>query len=167
MSKTTPLYLRLPSELKEQVDRMAAASDASLTTAVAQLVDAGLRNTDDQMSHLRDRVTVLEGEVRDLRDERDAVCVQLAQVHEEVSRNRMVIESVVQRLKLQVGTCPKCHVAVTGQQVFVDGACSNGHNLQTSALASAPKSTLSQPDLLAALAVVGVALGLAVMASRN
>ena len=167
MSKTTPLYLRLPSEIKEQVDRMAAAADASLTTAVAQLVDVGLRNTDEQVTQLRERVTALESEVKDLGDDRDAVRTELAQVREEASRNRAVIESVVQRLKLPVGTCPKCHEPVTGQQVFVEGACSNKHNLQTSALGLAPKSTLSQPDLIAALAVVGIALGLAVMASRN
>jgi hypothetical protein len=167
MSKSASLYLRLPSDLKGQVDVVASASDASLTQVVAGLVEVGLRNTDESVEQLEGRISELEREVRVLRADRDATASELAQVREEMGRSQSLIETVSQRLKLQVGTCRTCGLPVTGEQVFVAGACSENHNLQVGLFAETSSRSFNQQDLVAALAVVGVALGVSFMLAKR
>jgi len=167
MSKTAPLYLRLPSDLKDQVDLVADASEASLTHVVAGLVEVGLRNTDVEIERLKGRIVELEGQLDDVRADRDGLASELAQLREEMSRGRAVIETVSQRLRLQVGDCPSCGLPVNGEQVFIAGACSEGHNLQVELFAQPSAPSFRQKELVAALAVVGIALGVAFMVAKD
>ena len=167
MSKTAPLYLRLPADLKEQVDTEAAVSDASLTAVVARLVDAGLRNSDTTVASLRARVDQLEADVASLTSQRDAALAELAALREDIGKNQQLLQSMVAQLQLPVGKCPTCNEMVSGEDVVVRGACRSGHNLRPSVVSSSSKSSFNPSDLLVALTVAGLALGAAVVVSRN
>jgi len=113
---TEVIYARVPKTLKEAADAYATQRGGSLTKAVADLLDRGLNATSDRRA------------VSDLETKLERVTAEKAQIESELHAARgelAVLNNLVQRARIRVGSCPKasCQQPITGYDLLGSGRC--------------------------------------------
>jgi hypothetical protein len=157
---TEVIYARVPKQLKEAADAYASQRGASLTKAVAELIDRGLTATSDAKS-----IEDLEKNLAKVRAERDRTENQLRRAKTEM----VALTSFAERASAGVGTCPNesCGEEITGYDLLGAGHCRNCRQPLTSLVApSANTPTLNQREIMILLGALGAVLGMAYISSK-
>lgn len=158
MSSTEVIYARVPKGLKDATDAYAGERGATLTKAVAELLDRGLSAVSDERS-----VGELERKLAQTTAEKTAAEAELLAARTELS----AVESFAQRAARAIGTCPSCSQPITGYDLLGAGQCSHCPQPLSSLIAPTnPSSTLDQRELMFLVGALGAVLGIAYLASK-
>ena len=151
------IYARVPKALKDAADAYASERGATLTKAVADLLDRGLSSASDERS-----VAELERNLAQIAAEKVAAEAELLAARTELG----AVKSLAQRAGRAVGTCPQCGQVITGYDLLGAGQCSNCcHPLSSLIAPTGSAPTLDQRELMFLVGALGVVLGIAVLAS--
>ncbi|MBA3876469.1 MAG: hypothetical protein C0498_05960 [Anaerolinea sp.] len=161
------IYARVPSELKAAADEYARENDRTTASALAVLIDRGLRTT-STIRDLERRVVDLEGELAAARaraGEHEATIVVLLEKQKTLES---AYQALADRMGKGLGRCPACEGPVTGQDLLVSGRCPNAACQKglASLLVSQPKG-LDERELLLLIGALGLVLGIALMQTKN
>jgi hypothetical protein len=154
------IYARVPKPLKEAADAYAEEKGASLTKAVAELLDRGLSAASDQRS-----IEQLQKNLARVKSEKSSVESDL----KDATRRLAVLGAFSERASMTVGKCPHqhCQKPITGYELLCVGKCRHCGQTLTSLIAPAGSaSTLDQREVMLLFGALGAALGIAYLASK-
>jgi hypothetical protein len=159
MSET--LYVRVPTATKQRLESMAVDRQITLAKLVGHIIDDGLAGTDVELQNEREIRTTTE--LRAQAAERELLVVK-----ERLENQERLIGPFFDRLSAPVGTCPhkNCGTPVSGRDLFVEGKCSARHSLHALLTTPPVKSTIDKPELISALAAVGLVLAVFAVATK-
>ncbi len=155
---TEVVYARVPTALKEACDAYAAQRGATLTGAVVDLLDRGLSAVSDERS-----IAGLEKSLAEVTAAKNVTEAALHAAQAELA----AVKAFAERAGREVGTCPKCHMPITGYDLLGAGACPRCSQALASLIAPAATSpTLDQRELMFLVGALGAVLGVAYLASK-
>lgn len=158
---TEALYVRLPTATKQLLDQRAVTHGLTIAKTAAALIDDGLH-------YGPQRFEALEQDLRHAQELASSLVGKLAAAEQTLATHQQLRSTISSRLSTQVGSCPACHETVTGSDVFIEGHCPAGHELQTAVLRPSPnRPGLEANALTGALVVVGIALSVLAMTSHT
>jgi antitoxin component of RelBE/YafQ-DinJ toxin-antitoxin module len=156
MAATEVIYARVPETLKDEAEAQAEERGVTLTTAVVDLLERGLASLSDERS-----VAKLESRVAKLSEEK-------TDVERELDTARVALDALRARTEQTLGTCPQCHMPITGYDVLVSSRCSNcGKGLLAALFPAELASGLDMREFLPLLAAVGALVGVAYLATKS
>ena len=157
--KTETVYFRIPADLKQRITEM--SDERSMSTTLASLLTEAL-----EFQEAKERLRELELALANAKSD-----AKLAEARVEVLETKMqAVETLVKRSHVVVGTCGECKTPVTGVNLLVAESCpkcSAKLSLQLVAERGQETSDQSKSGLPALLAVLGVVLVVAAVASSE
>lgn len=167
---TEVIYARIPANLKGALIDYAARNAMTQTTAIADLLERGLKAVTTSAS-----IEEIERSAHDLRAKLATSEVQLREAQlranavEERERNLLsAYQGLAKRTEQTIGTCPVCTKAVRGYDLLVTGRCPQCNSGLASLLARPQeKSGLNQSEFLTLVGAVGLVLALAYLQTKS
>jgi hypothetical protein len=159
------VYARVPISLKADLDAYARRNSLTLTAAVIELLEGGLKAVVEGAS-----VSVLESRVTTLDRELGAARIALAESNAELSSLRareQEFHTLAQRADQPVGSCPFCKTPVLGTDVLLSQRCPHCNRGLSTVLFNPQMKGLDQTELLILLGTLGIIVGAAYLQSKS
>jgi len=155
---TEVIYARIPAPLKEAADGYATQRGKTLTGAVADLLDRGLRAATDERS-VRD----LEANLARVTAEKAVIEAELRAAETQLA----ALGALTERAKRPMGTCPNCSAQISGRDLLSAGQCPRCGQALAQLVTPPPAGpALDQREVLMLMGALGAVLAIAYMASK-
>lgn len=158
------LYARVPDPLKQALQAHAGERGLTLTHAVVELVERGLRAIADEqsVSELEARLAAARGELEQTRARLREAELGVRAAGEREQLTARTHSALARRARQTLGSCPQCRKPVRGCDLLVAGRCPNCDKALSSLLLPAPRANLDRDEYLALLGALGVLVDLAI-----
>lgn len=155
---TEVIYARIPAPLKEAADDYASRRGKTLTSAVADLLDRGLRAATDERSVLE-----LEASLARVTAEKATAEAELQTAETKLA----ALGALAERARRRMGTCQNCSAQVTGYDLLAAGQCPQCGQPLTQLVAPQPVGpALDQREVLMLMGALGAVLAIAYLESK-
>ena len=165
---TQVIYARVPEDIKAAADTYASERDISLTAAVVELLDQGLRASaaGESPDELRLRLARTDADNAQLAADLRAATAELG-----------TLRALSERAGSPIGSCSNCAHLLTGYDLLAAGRCAHCDTTlpdiwtlatgRPNPAATQAASSFNDRDLLLLLGAVGAVVGAAYLISRS